>query len=62
MPRELSSHYGTGPLTPIEQQQLKQRMAQLPAADQQAIRDGVKCLPKEQRERATLEWAQRWKV
>lgn len=62
MPRELSSQYGTGPLTPAEQQQLTQRMAQLPASDQQAIRDGVKCLPKEQRERATLEWAQRWKV
>jgi hypothetical protein len=37
-------------------------MAQIPASGQQAIRDGVKCLPKEQRERATLEWAQRWKV
>lgn len=62
MSREPSSHYGTGPLTAIEQQQLKQRMAQLPASDQQAIRAGVKCLPKEQRERATLEWSQRWKA
>ncbi|PZO20885.1 MAG: hypothetical protein DCF25_05895 [Leptolyngbya foveolarum] len=62
MSRELSTNFGTGPLTPVEKQQLSQTMAQLPASDQQAIRAGVKCLPKEQRERATLEWSQRWKA
>ena len=62
MSRELSANYGTGPLTPIEKQQLTQTMAQLPASDQQAISDGVKCLPKAQQERAKLEWSQRWKA
>ena len=62
MSRELSTHFGSGPLTPTEKQQLSETMAQLPASDQQAIQAGVKCLPKEQQERATLEWSKRWKA
>ena len=60
MSREYSSAYGTGPLTPAEQQQLTQAMSQLAPSDQQAIRDGVQCLPAAQRDRAMLEWCQRW--
>ena len=62
MSREPSANFGTAPLTPIEKQQLSQQMMQLPASDQQAIRDGVKCLPKQQQDRAQLEWSQRWKA
>jgi hypothetical protein len=60
MSREYSSAYGREPLTPAEQQQLTQSMSQLAASDQQAIRDGVQCLPAPQRDRAMLEWCQRW--
>lgn len=60
MSREYSSAYGRGPLTPAEQQQLTQQMAQLATSDQQAIRAGVQCLPAAQRDRAMLEWCQRW--
>ena len=60
MSREYSSNYGREALTPAEQQQLAQMMAQLTPSDQQAIRTGVQCLPAAQRDRAMLEWCQRW--
>ncbi len=60
MSREYSSAYGREPLTPAEQHLLRELLSQLAASDQQAIRDGVQCLPTQQRDRAMLEWCQRW--
>lgn len=60
--REFSQLYGTDPLSPSEQQQLNEALAELPPSDQQAIRAGVLCLPKQQQGRAALEWSQRWEV
>ena len=60
MSRELSQNFGTGELSAQEQQQLNEELAKLPKSDQQAIRDGVKCLPKTQQGRAMLEWCGRW--
>ncbi len=60
MAREFSTQYGTDALNQAEQKQLADAMAKLPASDQQAIRAGVQCLPAQQRDRAMLEWCQRW--
>ena len=62
MSRELSTQYGTAELSPTEQQELADRLSQLPASDQEAIEAGVKCLPKSQQGRAMLEWCARWEV
>ena len=62
MSREYSQLYGTDALSQAEQQQLADAMAKLPASDQQAIRAGVLCLPAQQRDRARLEWCQRWEA
>lgn len=61
MTREFSQDYGTSELSEAEQQQLDEKLATLHKSDQTAIDDGVKCLPKQQRDRAKLEWANRWK-
>ena len=60
MTREYSAQYGTAELSPTEQQQLNEALAKLPASEQEAIKAGVKCLPKRQQDRAALEWCQRW--
>lgn len=60
--REFSQLYGTAELSTDEKQQLNEALAELPASDQQAIRSGVLCLPKQQQGRAMLEWSQRWEV
>ena len=62
MTREFSELYGTAELSADEQQQLADAMAKLPASDQQAIRACVQCLPAQQRDRAMLEWCQRWEA
>ena len=62
MAREFSTQYGTAELSPQEQQQLNEALAKLPASDQEAIKAGVKCLPKQQQGRAMLEWCQRWET
>lgn len=49
-------------LSEPEQEELKAALAKLYRSDQQAIEDGVKCLPKDQQERAKLDWVRRWKT
>ena len=60
MAREYSTQYGTAELSPQEQRQLTEALAKLPASDQEAIKAGVQCLPKQQQCRAMLEWCERW--
>lgn len=48
-------------LSEAEKQELKDSLAKLHRSDQQAIEDGVRCLPRADQLRAKLDWVRRWK-